>query len=219
MIEIAPGLNQIPLAPRPSVHAYLMGDVLVDAGMRWSARRLLSALKGRSLSAHVLTHAHPDHQGASHAVCEALDLPLLCHPLERAAAESGKVTSGYPNPRGLVARLQDRIAGPGHPVARTLEEGDGIGGFTVVHAPGHTRGQIAFWRASDRILVAGDAALGMNLVTTAPGLDLPLRMATTDMDEARRSIRKLAALDPARVVFGHGPAADGAAFRRFAETV
>ena len=34
MIKVAPGLDQIPLAPRQSVNAYLMCDVLVDAGMR-----------------------------------------------------------------------------------------------------------------------------------------------------------------------------------------
>ena len=26
-----------------------------------------------------LTHVHPDHQGAAHAVCEARGIPLACH--------------------------------------------------------------------------------------------------------------------------------------------
>ena len=35
-------------------------------------------LQGRTVSAHALTHAHPDHQGSSHAVCERLGIPLWC---------------------------------------------------------------------------------------------------------------------------------------------
>ena len=69
------------------------------------------------------------------------------------------------------------------------------------------------------MLVAGDAAVGMSLVTTLPGLGLSLRAATAEMETARATIRKLAALDPARVVFGHGPAAEGTAFARFAATL
>lgn len=218
MIQIADDLFQIPLLPRQSVNAYLMGDVVVDAGIRGSARKLLAAVADRELRAHALTHAHPDHQGASHALCVARGLPFLCHAAEHEAAVTGDAVRAFPAPDGLAARVQRRLfAGPGHPVSATLSEGEEIGGFTVVETPGHTPGHLSFWRAADRVLVAGDAAVNMNLVTTAPGLHLPLGMATTDMAMARASLRKLAALDPARVVFGHGPAADGADFRRFVD--
>ena len=220
MKEIAQGVWQIPVLPRQSVNCYLVGDVLVDAGVRWSGRKLLRALKGRKVAAHVLTHAHPDHQGATHEVCEALGLPLWCHEKERAAAETGEVTAAYPHPESRMARFQQAyLAGPGHPVARTVARGDTVAGFEVIEVPGHTPGQIALWRASDGTLIAGDAAVGMNLVTTIPGIGLPLAVATVDMDEARRSVKTLAALDPERVAFGHGPVASGAAFRLFADSL
>ena len=220
MRQIADGVWQIPVLPRQSVNCYLVGDVLVDAGVRWSGPKLLRALKGRTVAAHMLTHAHPDHQGATHAVCTALGLPLWCHALEREAAETGQVTAAYPEPQSRMAKFQQKyLAGPGHPVARTLAEGDDVAGFQVVHVPGHTPGQIALWRESDGTLIAGDAAVGMNLVTTIPGIGLPLAVATVDMNEARRSVKKLADLGPARVAFGHGPLATGEAFRRFAHTV
>lgn len=218
MFRIAPDVFQIPLMPRQSINAYLLGDVVVDAGIRASARKLMAAIDGRALSAHVLTHAHPDHQGASHALCTARNLPLWCHAAERRAAESGNVTSNYPHPDSLLAKMQQRLlAGPGHPVARTLAEGDEVAGFRVVECPGHTRGQIALWREGDGLLVAGDAAVGMNLVTTARGLGLPLKTATVDMAQARASLRCLAALGPRKVAFGHGPVAEGDAFRRFVD--
>lgn len=220
MIQIAEGAWQIAVMPRQSINCYLLGDVLVDAGVKRSGPKLLRALRGKAVAAHVLTHAHPDHQGASADVCDALNLPLMCHPDEKEAAETGNVLESFPNPGSLLARLELRFfAGRGHPVARTLVEGDNVGGFKVVETPGHTRGHISFWRASDGVLIAGDAAVGMNLITTKPQLGLPLSAATWDMDAAKASIRKLAALKPRKVAFGHGPAVSGDVFAAFAERV
>ncbi|APX12887.1 MBL fold metallo-hydrolase [Tateyamaria omphalii] len=220
MIQIGEGAWQIPVMPRQSVNCYLLGDVLVDAGIRRSGHKLLAALRGKAVGGHVLTHAHPDHQGATAEVCRALNLPLMCHGAEREAAETGYVLGSFPNPTSLMARMQQRFfAGEGYPVARTLVEGDKVGGFEVVETPGHTAGHISFWRASDGVLIAGDAAVGMNLFTTVPRLGLPLDIATWDMEAARASIRKLAGLAPRRVAFGHGPAVDGARFVQFAATL
>ena len=217
MIQIAEDVFQIPLMPRQSLNVYLLGDILVDAGAKGSGAKILRALEGRTVTTHVLTHAHPDHQGATHQICAARNIPLWCHKREKTAAETGHVSLLYPDPRSVMARLQERwLAGPGHPVDRALTAGDKVGDFTVIGTPGHTPGHIALWRKGDRTLIAGDAAFGMNIVTTRPGLHLPLKMATVDMALARDSIAKLAALNPARVAFGHGPVADGAEFNRFA---
>nr|WP_237745002.1 MBL fold metallo-hydrolase [Kribbella catacumbae] len=58
------------------MNACLVDDVLVDAGTPAAARRILRQLRDRQVGAHVVTHAHPDHFGSSHAVCEALGVPL-----------------------------------------------------------------------------------------------------------------------------------------------
>ena len=70
MKELPPGLWQLRGFPPHGINVYLMGDVLVDAATRRAGRRILGQLKGRPVTAHALTHAHPDHQGASHEVCE-----------------------------------------------------------------------------------------------------------------------------------------------------
>lgn len=206
IISIAPGVTQLALAPRQAINAYLIGSVLVDAGIRASARGLLQALASRPLSAHVLTHAHADHQGASAAICAARGVPLWCGAAERKAAESGHATSTYPNPTDLMARLQQRFwAGPGWPVDRTLQEGHTVEGFTVIETPGHAPGHLALWREHDRVLIAGDVLVNMNLLTTARGLHEPPAGFTLDRRQNRRSIQRLAALRPSVVCFGHGP--------------
>ena len=41
-------------------------------------------------------------------------------------------------------------------IAGTVEEGDDVSGFKVVHIPGHSPGQIALWRESDRVALTAD---------------------------------------------------------------
>jgi glyoxylase-like metal-dependent hydrolase (beta-lactamase superfamily II) len=205
-LTIAPGVTQIMLTPRQAINAYLVDSVLVDAGIRGSQNGLLAALAGRPLTAHVLTHAHADHQGASAAICAARDVPLWCAEAERELAESGQVTRAYPNPADPVARFQQRYwAGPGWPVARTLREGDAVGDFCVIETPGHAPGHLALWRERDSVLIAGDVLVDMHMLTTARGLHEPPARFTADPRLNRQSIKKLAALKPKVICFGHGP--------------
>jgi hydroxyacylglutathione hydrolase len=204
-IDIAPGVTQLVLMPRQSINAYLIGGVLVDAGIRSSAQPLLQVLNGKPVHAHVLTHAHPDHQGASAAICAARNIPLWCSAAEREAAELGQPTRAFPQPNDLIARMQQRFfAGPAWPVARILQEGDLVEDFMVLATPGHAPGHIAFWRERDRVLILGDVLTNMDLLTTRQGLHEPPTRFTSDRTQNRASIRRVAALRPAIVAFGHG---------------
>jgi glyoxylase-like metal-dependent hydrolase (beta-lactamase superfamily II) len=218
MKRLADGLYQLGGFPPNAINVYLMGDVLVDAATRYARGRVLRQLRGHIVSAHALTHAHPDHQGASHAVCTALNIPLWCGVHDADAAEDPRLILDR-MPRHPVNRVfAANAVGPGHPVARRLVEGDEVGGFTVVETPGHTAGHVSFWRAGDRVLVAGDVAANMNMLTGLQALREPPWFFSADPARNRDSARKLAALEPALVCFGHGPPLrDTARFVRFAE--
>jgi glyoxylase-like metal-dependent hydrolase (beta-lactamase superfamily II) len=120
---------------------------------------------------------------------------------------------------GWLNRFQARFwTGPPHPVARALEEGDEVAGFTVLEVPGHSRGHVAYWRASDRVLILGDVLNGMNVRTGRRGLHEPPEIFTPDPRRNRQSARRLAALEPALVCFGHGPPLrDSRALREFVD--
>ena len=125
-------------------NVYLMGGVLVDAGTRFAVRRILRQIRGRTLVAHALTHAHPDHQGSSHAICQALGLPLWCGEADADAMENeGQIMARMPR-HWLSGMVGPQWVGPPHPVARRLREGDDMGGFRVIETPGHTAGHISF---------------------------------------------------------------------------
>jgi hydroxyacylglutathione hydrolase len=187
-----------------SINAYLVEDVLIDAGTRRSGKGILKDLEGHTLSAHALTHAHPDHQGASHEVCTARDVPFWVGEGDVDAAEDPDLI-GDRQPQHPMARFFNRIfRGPGHPVDRTLREGDEVAGFRVIATPGHSAGHVVFWRESDGVLIVGDVFNNMDIVTAIPGLTLPKDFVTPDPAENRRSARKLGELEPKLVLFGHG---------------
>jgi hydroxyacylglutathione hydrolase len=154
MHELAPDLHLARGGPGHTLNVYLLGDVVVDAGVRWSRRRLAHQLRGRRLAAHVLSHAHFDHAGCSAWLCHTFSLPLWCGAGDATAISSGRVDT-YGSP--WVNRLQRRLAPvAAHRVTHTLQEGDIIAGFEVLEVPGHSPGALAFWRQQDRVLVCGD---------------------------------------------------------------
>jgi glyoxylase-like metal-dependent hydrolase (beta-lactamase superfamily II) len=103
-------------------------------------------------------------------------------------------------------RVIDRAwKGPPRKVDRPLREGDEVGGFTVLDAPGHSPGHVVFWREADRVLVIGDVLNNMNFLTGIPRLGQPPTIFTPDPVRNRASARRLAELRPALVAFGHGP--------------
>jgi hydroxyacylglutathione hydrolase len=199
----------------PLINVYLVGDVLIDAGRRQDRKRIFGQLDGRGLSLLALTHAHPDHQGVAHALCEARGIPLACHADDIDAMEGRRPMSSGSTIGNLVVR---RFGGPPHKVDRVLHDGDEVAGFRVVHAPGHSPGEVIFFREADRVAICGDVIRNVSYATMRRRLLEPPDGFNDDTAQNRASIRKLAALEPALILPGHGAAVrDMDAFKRFAE--
>jgi hydroxyacylglutathione hydrolase len=203
--ELADDVYQLRGRPPNVMNVYLAGDVLIDAATRQAEHRIMRQISKRTVTAHALTHAHPDHQGSSHAICEQLGIPLWCGQGDVPAMETPGALNSSQAPRWLNRLREHYWTGPPHPVARALKEGDEVGGFTVLDTPGHSRGHVAFWRESDRVLILGDVLLNMNALTGIPGLHEPPTIFTPDPARNRESARRMAALEPALACFGHGP--------------
>jgi hydroxyacylglutathione hydrolase len=203
--HVAEGVWQLRGFPPNAINIYLVEDVLIDAGSRHAGQRILKQLEGRAVTAHALTHAHPDHQGSSDEVCGKLGIPFWVGEKDVPYAEEPD-RIGDTQPSHPYTRFSSRFfAGPGRNVDRALREGDLVAGFKVLDVPGHSPGHVAFWRESDGVLVLGDVLNNVNIVTGARGLHEPPWFVNTDPEQNRGSARRLAALEPGLVLFGHGP--------------
>jgi hydroxyacylglutathione hydrolase len=202
MNPIAEGVWQLRGYPRDMFNVYLVGDTLVDTGTRWARWRIARQLGDRPVRLVALTHCHPDHQGSAQALCQRYGVPLACHEGDVPATE-GRAPMVPDN--GIVRWAQRFWAGPAHPVGRVLREGDEVAGFRVVHAPGHTPGHIMFVRERDRVVIAGDVLANIHFVTRQVGLREPPPAFSHNFVQNRDSMRRLVALRPSVVAFGHGP--------------
>jgi len=201
--ELADGVWRLREVPRPLINVYLAGDVLIDAGRNWDFGRIRRQVADRDVSLLALTHVHPDHQGAAHRLCEELGLPLAVHEGDVDAMEGRRPVRASDHwLAGLFAWLWE---GPSHQVDRVLHEGDEVGGFRVVHAPGHSLGQVVFWRESDRVAICGDVLRNITFISLRSRLTEIAPALTPDVPESRRSLRKLADLRPELTLPGHGP--------------
>jgi glyoxylase-like metal-dependent hydrolase (beta-lactamase superfamily II)/predicted ester cyclase len=200
-------------------NVYLLEDdggvTLFDAGARTMTRAVARA--GAQLGGIrrvVLGHGHTDHRG----VAPALGVPVLCHPEEVQDAEGSggfrywpEGLAGLPTPMRQFHRLLHRYAWDGGPVtiAGTLSEGDEVAGFRVVEIPGHAPGMIALWRESDRLALSSDCFYTLNMWGRDCAARLPEHVYNFDTEQARASIRKLAALEPAAAWPGHAKPVTG----------
>ncbi len=211
MLQIASGVQQIPLTPRNGINAYLLGRILVDTGVSGSAKKLRQVISDHHVEAIALTHAHVDHAGSARKLSDELGLPVWVGAADREATESGKAVKSPTTDRPGLSTIAGALGDfPGVAVARSLHEGDELGeGFTVLDTPGHSPGHVSFWRASDRVLICGDVFFNLHPLTTIPGLRQPPTPFTVDPVRNRASERRLAELDPATAGFGHGPVIQG----------
>ena len=206
-------------APR-LMNVYLIEDegggvTLFDAGIRTMRRAISTAAASLGgINRVVLGHADADHRGAA----PRLGAPVFCHPADREAAETGDGMRPYfdfnrlaPPARWLYPGFLRMWDGGAVEVAGTVEEGDDVSGFRVVHLPGHAPGLIALFRERDRLALTSDCFYMLDAETSRkvpPGL--PHAAFNQDSAQARESIRKLAALDPAACWPGHlGPLTGG----------
>jgi glyoxylase-like metal-dependent hydrolase (beta-lactamase superfamily II) len=183
------------------VSAYVMvrgtQAAVVDTGVSGSAEAIGAALQAAgttwaSVTDLVLTHHHGDHAG-SLADVAARATNATVHAGE---ADISRITS----PRPIVAAA----------------DGADIFGMQVVATPGHTPGHICVLDRATRVLVAGDA------LTNSAGLAGSSPRNTADAEQAKASVKKLAALDSATLLFGHGEpliSDASAALRQYAGTL
>jgi glyoxylase-like metal-dependent hydrolase (beta-lactamase superfamily II) len=204
------------------VNAYLVeaddGLTIVDTGMpRKRKDRLLDAVRASGhgpgdVTSILITHHHVDHMGnlarLARTTGAAVYAPAIDAPIIR-----GHAAGPPPNRAVITGKLLGpilvRLEPKREPTIVDVEVTDGqhldvAGGIRAIHTPGHTAGHTSYLMPREGgILLVGDAA-GARGTKVAPPIEAIFGTFTEDLDEARRSFQKLAALDFDVLLPGHG---------------
>jgi glyoxylase-like metal-dependent hydrolase (beta-lactamase superfamily II) len=200
------------------------GVVAFDAGTEPMVGAVSAAAQRLGgLKRVVLGHADSDHRGTA----PHLGVPVHCHPAEaEAAGKPGPFRDYWDISQLEVASvewlyrhyLHRRWDGGAVELEGTVDEGDLLCGFEVLHLPGHAPGLIGLWRESDGLAIVSDTVYFVDSARLRPLPELdregvtghvasvPHRAWNWDDAKARESVLRLASLRPRSVLAGHeGP--------------
>lgn len=225
-MEIVPGLYSLGDKSGGYVRSYLIDDggelTLIDTLLDNAGKLVLEAIaaigkKPQDLKRIVMTHAHQSHMGGLAGLQKATGARVYSHDWEADILAGRKKVQVpptttlipqkplqiYPLQVGFVLGLK---MPPPCEVDQNLKDGDHVGPLTVMHAPGHTPGSLAFWWPEKKALIAGD------IVTTWPEVALGWPPITLDNKQNRESVGKLCDMVDANILcVGHGePVREGA---------
>jgi glyoxylase-like metal-dependent hydrolase (beta-lactamase superfamily II) len=233
--EIASDVYVLGPRGRTQTNAYLVHDAsswaLVDAGWENDGPRIREAVlslagPGLAPSAILLTHVHPDHEGAARELAEAWGCPVFAHPAEIPIATGDFAAMGQfagpldrwlilPLMRAMGRRRREAILAAGSlaGIVRSLPPDGAVPGLASwrwIPTPGHTPGHVAYVRDRDRVVISGDALVTLRvnswsgLLRQRQGLSGPPWYTTWDRHAARASIAAIADLEPSVLATGHG---------------
>lgn len=223
--------------PVGPVNCYLLvGDplTLVDPGMVYAdtVDRLAGVLarvgcRLEDVAQVVVTHGHPDHFGAAGLVASRSGAAVVCGredeaklrlrlgpDLLRVAVDLGAPAEFESALGPVVSAVRAMVAALPEDSLRLVDDGDELvaGGrrWTVHLTPGHSAGHISLWDGSDATLLSGDHLLAE--ITPNPMVEPDAGRADgrrRSLAEYLASLSRFAALDPDRVLPGHGPCFTG----------
>ena len=164
-------------------NAYLAGSVLVDAGVLPMA---VEPYKDE-VEVIVLTHGHFDHTAYVKEIAHMCRAPIAIHEADAPALVD--------ETRSLSFHFGARS--PGVAPDRLLADGDEVGGFRVLHTPGHTPGSCCLYDEATGDLLSGDTVF-------ADGCFGRYDFPGGSREALLRSLDRLAALEVRGLYPGHG---------------
>lgn len=193
-------------------------NYLVDCGYEETFEDFMAGLKAlgigiQDLHAIILSHDDIDHLGALHqfkshhpellVYASVIEEPsvsgkIKSERLEQAENSLEQVPPEYKNwALDFIEQLKNirRLE-----VDRMVSDNELIEpGVVVIHTPGHTKGHISLFIPGEDILIANDA-----VVIEQGELDLANPAFTLDMVQAVKSVEKIRALNPRKIICYHG---------------
>ncbi len=201
-------IHTVPLGPDNTYIICGEGTILVDGGAPKKAGRFAAACEKLSLNPKdiglmVMTHGHWDHIGSAGEIKEITGAKIAMHRHEKDCLEEARILM----PPGVTVwgKLFVRIMALFLPFIHIPKSrvdvvlGDyGISG-SIIPTPGHSKGSVNVLLDTGEAFV-GDLAMSGFPLRFSPGLPI----LAEDMEEVRRSWKRLLAKGAVRVYPAHG---------------
>ncbi|MGF1581507.1 MAG: MBL fold metallo-hydrolase [Gemmataceae bacterium] len=223
-MEVAPGVHHFNTDP---FNWYVIEDsgrlTLVDAGFPGHYETFVRGIQSlgcavQDVEAIIITHAHADHTGFAERVRKETGKPLFVHAadlqtVQRSLQLPWKALLGNSwrsNIRNMLthAMWNGVFTMPRIQTAYAFQDGDELdvpGRPHVLHTPGHTPGEVAFYLPDRQVLLSGDTLVTRNLFTGEHGgpqvTNSPLN---DDVTLAHKSLDRLRELGNVTLLSGHG---------------
>ncbi|MGB9246837.1 MAG: MBL fold metallo-hydrolase [Methanoregula sp.] len=204
-MEIVQGIHQVD-GVKGNCFIIVRDDLtLIDTGMPKNSAKIVQYIqdvlkrKPSDIKTIVLTHFHVDHVGDAFDLKKLSGAKVAIHEAD-ADYVSGRKTP--PVPKGVMGMIFKVLmplffrSKPVEPDIK-LNDGDTIAGLATIHTPGHTPGSICLFDPASKILFAGD-------LLRYDGINIKTGPLALDTHEVQQSINKIAALDFAIMLPGHG---------------
>ncbi len=220
-MKLYPGLEVIdtPFEGGRHINVCLFGEdrpVLVDTGVAGSPTAvILPALDAVGVGAADLRmvvnlHAHADHIGGNGEVFAASGelVTFAAHVMDAAAIEDHHLLALQVYGLADTERIRALLArcGAHVPIRRLFRGGEVVPvngqSLQIVHAPGHTVGNLALYEASHRVLLHGESVMGAPVANAEGLLSTPFGHNPVIY---RRTLERLAGLDFEVYIPSHQP--------------
>lgn len=215
--EIAPGIVCFSGIMGANSYAYQTGDEIsiIDTGLPGCGKKIIGQIRDlgwdqNNVRQIILTHTDIDHCGSAAELSEITGAQIAVHCLDAPGLREQKAQRKVKGPTGLLLGMMKTFIRfkPANPDI-ILEDGDEVGGLSVIHCPGHTSGSICLLK-SGVVLFAGDALLS-GRKADAIG---PSKRFSADIAQAWLSVKALSLLDYDILLPGHGkPVIHGASYK------
>ncbi|MGZ7210323.1 MAG: MBL fold metallo-hydrolase, partial [Methanobacterium sp.] len=178
--------------------------ILIDTGLPGNSSKITKYVENnlkrsiQDIKTIVITHQHMDHVGSLSKMKEITGAKVAIHPADADYIRGKQSHAGLTFANAMVKLIQFIYRTKSVEPDILLNDGDLIGGYRVIHTPGHTPGSICLYNPENKTIFVGD-----NLQYKEEKLYSPGERLIPEPEKYKESMKRLLDFDIEVILTGH----------------